>query len=69
MTLEAYLDKHSLTNVAFAAMVGADQSTIQRMRKGTQVPSKELMARIFDVTHGAVQANDFFGLPVKATRQ
>ncbi len=62
MTLETYLEQQHLTNVAFAALVDADQSTVQRLRKGTQIPSKELMARIFTATKGKVRADDFFGL-------
>jgi len=36
-----------------------DRSTISRIRRGTRNPSIELMRAIFDVTAGAVTANDF----------
>ncbi len=69
MTLEKYLIKHGLTSVAFAEKVGVDQSTIHRLRKRDQIPSRDLMDRIFKATGGAVRADDFFGLPKGATKQ
>ena len=67
MTLDQYLSDNSITETAFAATIGVDQSSVNRMRKG-QVPSKPIMARIFAVTEGAVRADDFFGLPTEAER-
>jgi hypothetical protein len=61
MTLDAYLKANKLTNVAFAARVGVDQSTIARLRAG-QVPGRELMRMIFDETGGDVRADDFYGI-------
>jgi len=63
MKLSEYLDKHSLTNVAFAAKVGVDQSTIARLRKDDgQIPSPALMASIFEETQGQVRPDDFYGI-------
>ena len=59
MTLDQYLTERGLTNVAFAATVGADHSTISRLRKGDQIPSRQLAAVIMEATDGAVQPNDF----------
>ena len=61
MTIDQYLTENGITNVAFAHLVGADQSTIQRLRRG-QMPSKDLMAAIFDKTDGAVRGDDFYGI-------
>lgn len=61
MTLDQYLTDNGLKEADFAEKIGVDQSTVNRLRK-TQVPSKEVMAKIFDVTGGAVRADDFFGL-------
>lgn len=61
MTLDQYLTDNEIKEAIFAAKIGVEQSTVNRLRKG-QVPSKPLMAKIFDVTDGAVRADDFFGL-------
>ncbi len=61
MTLDQYMTEHGLSNVAFAPLLGVDQSTVHRLRKG-QIPGKELMAVIFEKTGGAVRADDFFGI-------
>ena len=62
MTLDQYLADNGITSVAFAETLGVDQSSVHRMRKAGQVPSREIMARIFEETKGAVRADDFFGM-------
>jgi len=62
MTLDAYLTTNGITETRFAELIGATQSTVHRLRKKGQVPSKELMARIFIKTGGSVRADDFFGI-------
>ena len=62
MTLAEYLKAEALTETAFAELVGADQSTIHRLRAKGQVPGKDLMVKIFDATNGRVRADDFFGI-------
>ncbi|WP_375272075.1 helix-turn-helix domain-containing protein [Sphingomonas sp.] len=62
MTLDSYLASQALTEASFAAKVGVDQSTINRVRRGHR-PSPKLMGAIATATDGAVTPNDFFGLP------
>lgn len=62
MTLEAYLKSHGIKEADFAALIGVEQSTVNRLKRGS-VPTREVMARIFDATGGDVRADDFFGLP------
>ncbi len=59
--LDRFLADNQMTNTAFARVIGVDQSTVHRLRKG-QIPGKELMAVIFEKTGGAVRADDFFGI-------
>ena len=65
MTLDQYLNDNQLKEAAFAELIGVDQSTINRLRKG-QVPSKPIMEKIFHETGGVVRADDFFGLNDRA---
>ena len=62
MTLDQYITEHAMTNAGFGEMVGADHSTIARMRKNGQVPSKTLMDAIHKQTGGLVQPNDFYSI-------
>lgn len=62
MTLEAYLKAHGIKEADFAALIGVEQSTVNRLKRGS-VPTRDVMARIFDATGGDVRADDFFGLP------
>lgn len=64
MKLSQYLDINEITLSAFADAVGvANPSVVQKWAKQTRVPKPALMRRIFLVTGGAVQPNDFFDLP------
>ena len=62
MTLDQYIRDKGLTNAEFGELVGANHSTISRLRKGKQVPGPDLMVAIYEVTEGAVSANDFYGI-------
>lgn len=61
MTLDDFLRDQQLTNAAFAAKVGTDQSTIARLRKG-QVPTPKVMLAILEHTGGKVRPDDFYGV-------
>jgi hypothetical protein len=63
MQLIDYLIREKLTFTAFAALVGSKHArTVERYAKGDQIPGREMMVRIVDVTAGEVTANDFFGI-------
>ncbi len=62
MTLDEYIRAAGMTNAEFGDLVGANHSTISRLRKGGQVPNPDLMVAIFDKTGGSVTANDFYGI-------
>ena len=59
MTLKHYMELKALGDTAFAALVGVNQSTVYRVRKGLQRPSWRLLDKISSETKGAVTANDF----------
>ena len=64
MTLDEYLaaqKSEGVTETAFATLIGVDQSTVNRLRKGG-MPTRPVMERIFRETDGKVTGNDFFGL-------
>ena len=64
MTLSEYMTTNGYTDEAFARDLGvAHRLTVNRYRRGKRIPRPEIMARITEITRGAVTANDFFGLP------
>jgi transcriptional regulator with XRE-family HTH domain len=62
MTLTDYLARPGHTATQLASATGSAVSTITRAAKGSVLPSKDLMQKIFDVTGGLVTPNDFFGI-------
>lgn len=63
MQLSNYLSLHSLSFSEFGRRIGTQHArTVERYAKGQQVPNREMMARIVEVTNGDVTPNDFFGL-------
>lgn len=69
MTLRDYLDKHGLTASAFADLVGVKHSSVSRWAAGETRPDWGRLARIQEVTQGAVTAADFVPLPAPASAQ
>jgi hypothetical protein len=62
-TLGAWLRENDLTLREFARISGCTISSLSCICAGTRIPRKEAMRRIFAVTRGAVQPNDFYDLP------
>jgi DNA-binding transcriptional regulator YdaS (Cro superfamily) len=62
MQLEAYLTAAEISEADFAHLIGVDRSSVNRMRRGKQTPSAEVMRVIAEKTNGKVTANDFFGI-------
>lgn len=40
-------------------LVGLSQSTISRIEAGKQIPDRDVMRKIFEITDGTVTPNDF----------
>jgi DNA-binding transcriptional regulator YdaS (Cro superfamily) len=58
MKLSDYLSSRSLTDQAFADVVGVNRTTVTRWRNG-RMPDPHQMALIADKTEGDVTPNDF----------
>jgi len=59
MTLAQYLATTGTTQLAFATSAGLAPSTVSRYLTGEIAPTLVQMARIAEVTAGAVQPNDW----------
>lgn len=64
MKLISYLEQSEISYARFAEMIGASNGkVVHRYARGEQIPSRDFMARIVEVTGGAVTPNDFYDLP------
>ena len=64
MKLKDWLTLSGTSQTDFARAVASPISTINRMLKGQKIPTHDLAVRIYFVTNGAVQPNDFYDLSV-----
>ena len=59
--LTKYREDNELTLEAFSKLVGASKGMVWKWENDKAIPSKEYMARIFDVTNRTVTALDWYG--------
>jgi len=59
MKLNDWMNAAGITDEALAARLEVDRTTISRIRRGTRMPSPEMMRKIREGTDGSVTANDF----------
>ena len=64
--LHEYLKANNITVSAFAASVNTDQRVVYHWLNGEKIPRQEYMQRIYELTGGAVTANDFYGIETPA---
>jgi len=60
MTLADFMKENRLTDADFAAKIAVDRSTVSRLRRTNQCPSRATMQAIAEATGGAVTADDFW---------
>jgi transcriptional regulator with XRE-family HTH domain len=60
MTLKEYRALHKLTVLAFSRQLGVRHSTVLRWEDGSVKPSTKLIARIREITGGAIMPNDLY---------
>jgi hypothetical protein len=67
MKLADWLDAKDIGYAEMARLIGASNAAVVRRHAlGERIPDREMMRRYYDATSGAVTANDFYGLGVKA---
>lgn len=62
MKLKDWLTLSRTSQTDLACKVGTNVSTINRVLKGGKIPTHDIVVRIYFVTLGAVQPNDFYDL-------
>lgn len=62
MKLAAYLEKHGVSRVDFAARVGVTAEAIRLYMAGERQPRRKVMEAITRESSGEVTANDFYSV-------
>jgi transcriptional regulator with XRE-family HTH domain len=62
MKLKEWLTLSGTSQTELARAVAVPVSTINRLLRGRKIPTHDVAVRIYFVTLGAVQPNDFFDL-------
>lgn len=63
MVIGEYLKRSSISQKDFAILVGVSDQAMSRYCSGKRIPRRDEMQRIYEVTFGEVQPNDFYDLP------
>ncbi len=66
MQLDTYLQEQKISKSDFADLIGVSQAAVSRYTSGNEskkrLPEPSVMRKIFEVTSGAVQPNDFYSV-------
>lgn len=62
---------HGLTQAALADELGCSQSYVSQIERADDpiVPGKDILARLYELSGGEVQPNDFYDLPDLNSRE
>ena len=60
MKLKEYLKLNRITNKDFSKVIGISPVSLSRYISGERLPEKKILNKIFKLTDGLVDANDFF---------
>ena len=64
--LDSWRRDQGLDYQQLAGRLMVNHETASRYCKGRRIPARDIMRRIYTLTHGQVTANDFYGLPSEA---
>ena len=60
MKLKSYLKLFKISNIDFSKKIGISSVSLSRYINGERLPEKSILNKIFKITDGLVDANDFF---------
>ena len=67
MRLGDYLATNKISATEFASRIDATQAAVSRYVTGKRIPEPAIMAKIVQVTDGAVTPNDFYAPELERT--
>ena len=60
MNLKEYLKLFKISNLNFSKSLGISNVSLSRYISGDRLPEKKILEKIFEITDGLVDANDFY---------
>ena len=60
MNLKSYLKLYNITNIEFSKRLGISNVSMSRYINGDRFPEKKILNKIYELTDGLVDANDFY---------
>ncbi len=60
MNLKSYLKLYNISNIEFSKRLGISNVSMSRYIKGDRFPEKKILNKIYELTDGLVDANDFY---------
>lgn len=62
--IDTFLVKNCLSRDWLVEQIGVSHVALSRYVNGKRIPTKEIMQKIYEVTHGFVRPDHFYDLPV-----
>ncbi|MFN3991215.1 MAG: helix-turn-helix domain-containing protein [Erythrobacter sp.] len=69
MKLADWRRASGMTQEELAARLGLIPGSVARYESGSRLPAPAVMIRLFEISDGAVQPNDFYALPDAAAAE
>lgn len=61
--LRVYMERNCITVEDFAHRAQCTVTSVYRYRSGERIPNQAVMRRIYEITGGKVNAQDFYDMP------
>ena len=61
--LKAWRQEQGYSTTRLGALLGVGDATISRYERGRRLPEPAIMVKLYVLSRGAVQPNDFYDLP------
>ena len=63
LTLRQWMENNGCSNTQLGDLLGVAPSMVSKWRNGLDIPRRETMRRIYEVTKGQVEPSAFYDLP------
>ena len=60
MNIRSFLKLYNISNIEFSKRLGISNVSLSRYINGHRFPEKKILKKIFELTDGLVDANDFY---------
>ena len=68
MTLSDFMQSKNLDDATLAKLLDKNRVTVNRYRRGIEIPSTSTIVRIIEISGGLVTANELLGIEAEVDR-